>query len=188
MISTHKNLMKSQLVISLRSKQIKVLENLMISKKHIIKSPISSGYINECLKAREKRLGKRLYQIWKFLYPLFTYEKPERHYGFYVRGIEKQVKYRTSPTVEDWPSQKHYDIAKIIEKHIADKCWGTLLQFYPDDSFYIIGEFEVGDGSEQELLMQIEEDFGFLFSENLDEQISKDTSFLEVVEYVLDNI
>lgn len=156
----------------------------MISHTEIISSPITNGYILNRLEIRKKQLGI-FYHVWKFLIQLISCEKIEKHYGFYVDGIIDQCRKRNSTKETDWKSPFHYKIAVTIQKRIAEKCWGELLDFHPDDPFYIIGEFEVGDGCEQELLMQIEEDFDFLFENDFNDMFSEETTFQELVDYVI---
>ncbi len=143
----------------------------------IIQSPFESGLINTPSKPEKyKKLSIIGNILWWFTRP--------RKDQLYRESIKAQIEERGIVPFEVWGAEERYKVAKRIEKILCENCWLEEFSFHPKDPYYIIGEFEIGDLSEVEALMSIEEDFGFTFD---DDHFKSPPTFEQVVDYVIEN-
>jgi hypothetical protein len=77
----------------------------------------------------------------------------------YIRALKHQLAKRGAVPAGVWGDQARQDIAKKVEGILCEHCWREYLAFHPDDPWMIVGEWEVGDMSEVEVLMEIEAAF-----------------------------
>jgi len=93
-------------------------------------------------------LGRLIWWLW---------QPTEWH--AYFQSIERQVRERGPVPEGVWGTPQRLAIAKRIEEILGKVCWPKRLSFHPDDPWLVIGELQVGDLSEVEALMEIEEQF-----------------------------
>ena len=101
----------------------------------------------------------------------------------YLKCLKEQVAERGEVPATAWPTERHAAIASKIEDILAESCWGEKLSFLPDDPYCIIGEIEVGDLSEIEAMMDIEDTFGIKFPPD-EWKIEKAVTFEDVVGFI----
>lgn len=77
----------------------------------------------------------------------------------YIAALEEQIKERGKTNEAEWKTSEHFAVAKRIREILCEHCWEVEFDFAPQDPWFIIGEFEIGDLSEVEALMAIEEEF-----------------------------
>ncbi|MCC7418744.1 MAG: hypothetical protein IT428_00545 [Planctomycetaceae bacterium] len=79
-------------------------------------------------------------------------------WGRYFESLKTQMLARGPVPVDIWDDSE-VDIARSIESILAEFCWGEPIQFHPDDPWWVIGEWEIGDYSEVEAHLEIEKHF-----------------------------
>ncbi|WFB37475.1 hypothetical protein P3T73_06850 [Kiritimatiellota bacterium B12222] len=85
----------------------------------------------------------------------------------YRKSIKEQVRERGPVSQALWGTEKRKRIANTISNLIKNYCWGIDLEFAPNDPWFVIGELEVGDLSEIELIMAIECEFSVVLPDDL---------------------
>jgi hypothetical protein len=70
---------------------------------------------------------------------------------------------------------------------LHDKCWPDQLSFHPNDYWLVIGEWEIGDLSELETLMEIEKRFGLNFPKGFGDRIDQGLTFGDLVGFIEDH-
>jgi hypothetical protein len=83
----------------------------------------------------------------------------------YRRELRNQIEARGAIPNDVWQTGARRAVARRIEELICEHCWGEAYAFHPNDPWFVIGEIEVGDLSEVELIMAIEEEYGIDLSE-----------------------
>lgn len=136
-----------------------------------IESPFTLGLPARNMPVRYARIPILGRCLWYFMRP--------SKWSAYLSSLKEQIEERGSVSDDLWPSEDHREIAKKITEILMQRCWGESLHFIPHDPYYIIGEFEIGDLSECEAMMDIEDHFKLKFLE-----IDKKTSFGQVVSYI----
>ncbi|MBL7042622.1 MAG: hypothetical protein ISR77_28560 [Pirellulaceae bacterium] len=100
----------------------------------------------------------------------------------YFRSLKRQVNKRGPISADVWQTPLRRKIANDIELILSDACWGERLSFHPDDSWLVIGEWEIGDLSELDAVFRIEKRFGVeLPRKELGERIMAGLTFGELV-------
>lgn len=117
-----------------------------------------------------------------------AYQDPQRDWNMYRDGLEEQFQKREASHPSDWKSQRHFEISQKITEIINKEAWQfkTPYTYYPDDPYYIMGEFEVGDLSEVEILMDIEKAYTIQFPKNMGELITDELTFEGVIDLVIE--
>ncbi len=125
--------------------------------------------------------------------PFETGQVPRRWYHClftpwrqYFDALKQQIEAR-GPVPEDaWSDQRSKAIAEKIEELIGESCWGELVRFHPDDPWLVIGEWEIGDLSEAELLMEVENTFEVKLppEEDLSRLIMQGWTFRDMVSWI----
>ena len=104
----------------------------------------------------------------------------------YRDSLRKQLADRGSIPDSAWVSRERLEVARRIEHILADVCWGEEFHFAPDDPYAIVGEFEIGDLSEVEGIMAVEQAFGIKIPwEEMKAEIGEDPTFGQFVDYVM---
>jgi predicted nucleotidyltransferase len=104
----------------------------------------------------------------------------------YFRSIKRQVEQRGPIPDAVWETDERRRAAKTIEKVLSEICWGEYFTFHPDDPFYVIAEFEIGDLSEVEAMMEIETQLGIkIDDETIDRFLKNKATFGAFVDYVV---
>ncbi len=151
----------------------------------ILKSPIETGYIeNQQKKKRDKR-GPVSEFLWK-LGQILACTDPHKDWALYQECLEKQLENRRPPTLSDWQSEKHFLTAEKVTSIINSIAWSKPFSFYPEDPYYIIGECEVGDLSEIEIIMKIENKFKIQFPKEFYGMIADGLTFGEMVDLIIE--
>ena len=104
----------------------------------------------------------------------------------YRDSLRRQLGERGPISDSVWGSAERLDAARRIESILKDHCWGEEFRFHPDDPYVVVGEWEIGDLSEVEALMEIEDAFGVkIKDEDMKAAIGEDPTFGEFVDYIL---
>ena len=104
----------------------------------------------------------------------------------YLDSIKRQIQERGDVPDEVWGDPQRLAIARQIEAIIADACWGECFKFHPDDPYVVVGEWEAGDLSELECLMEIEDQFGIHFADDeMQPHFERNITFGEFVDLVI---
>jgi hypothetical protein len=77
----------------------------------------------------------------------------------YISALQEQISERGKTHDEDWKTPKHVEVSNRIKEILRGICWEVELDFAPQDPWFIVGECEIGDLSEVEVLMDIEKEF-----------------------------
>lgn len=78
----------------------------------------------------------------------------------YLESLRQQIAERGPVPSDVWGSQARLKVAREWEAILSEFCWGGAgLQFHPADPWFIVGEWEIGDLSELEALMEAERRF-----------------------------
>ena len=119
------------------------------------------------------------FSIWtKFL----AFVKGETRWHRYRNDLRKQILERGEIPDSVWSSPEHLEIARKIEAILAATCWDEQFRFHPDDPYAVIGEFEVGDLSEVEAVMEIEDSYNI---EIPNEILAEGITFGGLVDYIV---
>jgi hypothetical protein len=84
----------------------------------------------------------------------------------YVANLQRQMRERGLVPDEAWETTERLQIARKIEAIVADECYLVEMRFHPNDSYRIVGYYEIGDSSELGALFQIERCFRVSFPRN----------------------
>ena len=104
----------------------------------------------------------------------------------YRDSLRKQIADRGPITDSTWGSPKRLEVARRIEGILSEVCWGEDFHFAPDDPYSIVGEFEIGDLSETEGVMAIEQEFGIKIPwQEMMAEIGENPTFGQFVDYVM---
>lgn len=118
---------------------------------------------------------------------------PNRWYHFliaprwkqYFDSLKQQLKERGPVPPEVWGDPERLEMASQIEAFLEDCCWGERLHFHPKDPWRVVGEFDIGDLSELEALMDMEKKFGVDLSlENLAPFMACEPTFGDFVDLI----
>jgi hypothetical protein len=94
----------------------------------------------------------------------------------YFASLKSQIASRGLVPPEMWGSHEQHEVARRIEEVLCRVCWGEHFTFHPLDPLLVVGEWEVGDLSEVQALMEIEREFAITISrEELDELLANGT-------------
>jgi hypothetical protein len=105
----------------------------------------------------------------------------------YRKLLREQIEARGAVVDSAWGSAERCEVARSIEAILAEKCWCEPFTFHPDDPAYVVMEWEVGDLSEAEAIMDIEDMYDAMFPNCDIERIMKEeATFGEFVDYVLE--
>lgn len=108
-------------------------------------------------------------------------------WGRYYESIKRQIDERGEVKDEIWGTADRLQIARKIESIIAEACWGETFKFHPDDPYLVVGEWEIGDLSEIECVMEIEEQFAIHIDEDETRQLlDRNATFGQFVDFVLE--
>ena len=104
----------------------------------------------------------------------------------YRDSIRSQLSDRGPVPNSAWGDPKRLEVARKIEGILAKVCWGENFHFAPDDPYGIVGEFEVGDLSEVEGVMAIEQEFHIKIPwEEMKGEFGEYPTFGQFVDYVM---
>jgi hypothetical protein len=103
----------------------------------------------------------------------------------YCNSIRRQCAQRGPIPDSEWGTPERCDVARKIKAILKEACWGEDFEFHPDDRYAIVGEFEIGDLSEIEALMEIETQFGIKTDDDFRAILGEDPTFGEFVDYVM---
>jgi hypothetical protein len=85
-----------------------------------------------------------------------------------------------------WVNSERLAAARVIERILEENCWFEEFRFHPDDPYSIVGEWEIGDLSEVEALMAIEEQFGIeIEDDTMNKALGEAPTFGQFVDYVM---
>ena len=91
------------------------------------------------------------------LHHIFVYPIAWRRYR---SSLIDQCAARGPVTESHWPSPQHFAVAERLRPIFAGSCWAVPeLTFHPADPMAVVGEFEIGDLSEVEHIMDVEDEF-----------------------------
>lgn len=103
----------------------------------------------------------------------------------YFDSLKTQLHERGPVADDAWGGQDRLEVARQIESILAECCWGENFRFHPSDPYLVVGEFEIGDLSELEALMEMEERFGIqLPDDEMREFLNRGPTFGEFVDLV----
>jgi len=104
----------------------------------------------------------------------------------YRDSLRGQLAERGAISDSVWGRAERLDAARKIERILEEYCWAEEFRFHPDDPYVVVGEWEIGDLSEVEALMEIEEVFDITIKyEEMSASIGEEPTFGEFVDYVL---
>lgn len=127
----------------------------------------------------DRGLTGKDFSIWtKFL----SFVKGENRWHRYRNDLRRQILARGKIPDSVWESPERLAIARKIEDILAANCWDEPFRFHPDDPYAVVGEFEVGDLSEVEAVMDIEDSFDIKIPDK-----ALQGTFAELVDYILCN-
>lgn len=114
----------------------------------------------------------------------FTYA---RRCGEYLDSIKAQLAARGPVLASEWGSADRLAVARELEAILGEHCWGgEKLQFHPEDPWFVVGEWEMGDLSEVEALMETERRFDIsLPFEEVRPMIERGGTFGDFVDLVM---
>lgn len=103
----------------------------------------------------------------------------------YAASLETQLKRRGSIAPAAWGQTDRWEIAQRVEAVLRRVCWADHpFQFHPNDPWRVIAEWEIGDASEVQALMEIEESFGISISDTDINAFPENGTFSDFVELV----
>lgn len=139
-----------------------------------VSSPLNSTELERPAPSRFSRWGFVGILAWWWLRPT--------KWQAYFQSLKRQVNKRGSISADVWQTPLRRKIANDIELILSDACWGERLSFHPDDSWLVIGQWEIGDLSELDAVFRIEERFGIELPRNeFVEQVMAGLTFGELV-------
>ena len=84
-----------------------------------------------------------------------------------------------------WAGFGDHGTAMDVQNLICNACWGEEFSFHPCDPYMVVGEWEVGDLSEVEAVLEIEERFRVNLPRDKLERIIEGGTFGDFIELVL---
>jgi hypothetical protein len=144
-----------------------------------ITSPLKLADIERPIPEALARWGILGHALWLCLRPT--------KWQAYFQSIKRQVEERGMVPESAWGTPRRLAIARRIEAVLHDKCWPHQLSFHPNDCWLVIGEWEIGDLSELEALMEIEERFGLNFPKDFGDRIDQGLTFGDLVGFIEDH-
>jgi len=121
---------------------------------------------------------------WRWLVSLVT--GPDR-WQRYRNSLKRQIAERGPISEDAWQDPERLEVARAIERILDDCCWGERFRFHPDDPYVVVGEFEAGDLSEVEALIEIEKKYGIRFNDKeMESFLRTNPTFGQFVDLVIE--